>query len=65
LTDGARITSPSPIAATAVPESGVPAEKSATVVSPTLGAGIAKLAGAAGGFGDVEEFANASAEVAR
>ena len=59
------MTSPLPICETRVFAPVAPAEKSATVVSTNAGEGVAKLAGAAGGFGDVAGLFAASADVTR
>ena len=45
--------------------SGLPAPKSETVVSVRVAEGVVKLAGGAGGWGSVLEFAAASADVTR
>jgi hypothetical protein len=59
------MTSPSAICDTAVFAPVVPAEKSATIVSTNAGEVVAKLAGAAGGLGDVAGLFAASADVTR
>src|SRR4029453_3007223 len=64
-TVAARMTSPSAICDTAVFAPVVPAEKPATVVSTSAREVVAKLAGAAGGLGDVAELVAASTDVTR
>ena len=59
------MTSPFPIWDTAVFAPVVPAEKSATVVSTSAREVVAKLPGAAGGFGDVAGLFATSADVTR
>src|SRR6185436_8649257 len=61
-TVGVRMTSPPEICDTLVFAPVVPAEKSATVVSTNAAEGVAKLAGAAGGLGEVAGLFAASTD---